>query len=388
MDKNVPNPRGITPPPKSATTPTTKPGPAPTTAPQQVDPFAPLIETVAMSKNFISGNKTLVAIKDLSLRIYPGEILGLVGESGCGKSTAGRTILHLYTATSGDILYRGKSIESMRAITRHGIRRKLQMIFQDPYASLNPRMTVEELIGEPLDIHKLAKGEQRRERILKLMDMVGLPPDHITRYPHEFSGGQRQRIGIARALAVEPEFIVLDEPISALDVSIQAQIVNLLKDLRKNLGLTYLFIAHDLSMVQYISDRVAVMYLGHLVEIAPTAELYKNPLHPYTQALLGSIPIPDPTKERKRPINQLLGEPPSPIEGPQGCPFVARCPRAMEICKSVMPDIKRYGSPTRDRKDFKTTQSFGEYDRTGHYAACHAVEADDLAKKENSIKGK
>ncbi|MDQ0192588.1 ABC transporter ATP-binding protein [Paenibacillus wynnii] len=273
-----------------------------------------LIEVKGLRKYFnVGNNKVLRAVDNLNFSIRPGETLGMVGESGCGKSTAGRTILRLYEPTAGSVLFNGTDINKLSAGKMKAMRRDMQMIFQDPYASLNPRFTVSDVIGEALDIHKLAGSRQeRKKRIEDLLDMVGLNPDHATRYPHEFSGGQRQRIGIARALAVNPKFIVCDEPISALDVSIQAQVVNLLKELQGRLGLTYLFIAHDLSMVKHISDRVVVMYLGRMVEIAESEELYANPVHPYTQSLLSAIPIPDPDIEmnKKRIIlHDELGTP-------------------------------------------------------------------------------
>ncbi|KGE18120.1 ABC transporter ATP-binding protein [Paenibacillus wynnii] len=273
-----------------------------------------LIEVKGLRKYFNVGNhKVLRAVDNLNFSIRPGETLGMVGESGCGKSTAGRTILRLYEPTAGSVLFNGTDINKLSSGKMKAMRRDMQMIFQDPYASLNPRFTISDVIGEALDIHNLAGSRQeRKKRIEDLLDMVGLNPDHATRYPHEFSGGQRQRIGIARALAVNPKFIVCDEPISALDVSIQAQVVNLLKELQDRLGLTYLFIAHDLSMVKHISDRVVVMYLGRMVEIAESEELYANPVHPYTQSLLSAIPIPDPDIEmnKKRIIlHDELGTP-------------------------------------------------------------------------------
>lgn len=293
----------------------------------------------------------LKAVDGVSFAIKPGETLGLVGESGCGKTTVGRSLLHLYKPTDGDIFYNGqrvdeKSIQSMR--------KDMQMVFQDPYSSLNPRMTVEDIIGEPLDVHKLytSKGE-RRDKILHLMELVGLNAEHATRYAHEFSGGQRQRIGIARALAIEPEFIVCDEPISALDVSIQAQVVNLLIKLQKELGLTYLFIAHDLSMVKHISDRVGVMYLGNMVEFADSDELYSKPLHPYTKALMSAIPIPDPNAEKEKKRIPIEGEIPSPINPKPGCRFAARCKYATEACKQTTPQLEEI--------------------TPGHFVACHRV---------------
>lgn len=283
------------------------------------------------------------AVDDVSFDIKKGETLGLVGESGCGKTTCGRTLLKLYEPTDGQIIYNGQNIEKLSENKMLPFRRKLQIIFQDPYASLDPRMTVGDIIGEAMDIHRLASGRERKERIQMLLDIVGLNNEHINRYPHEFSGGQRQRVGIARALSVEPDFIVCDEPISALDVSIQAQIVNMLEDLQQRMGLTYLFIAHDLSMVKHISKRVGVMYLGKMVEIGESNELYMHPLHPYTQALLSSIPLPDPDEAAARQRIILQGDIPSPIDPPAGCRFSGRCSFAKDICREVTPDLKDMG---------------------------------------------
>jgi len=279
----------------------------------------------------------LKAVDGISFYINKGETFGLVGESGCGKSTTGRTIIRLYDVTGGDIIYDDVNISHLNEKELEPYRRKIQMIFQDPYASLNTRMTVGDIIGEPLDIHNLAKGEARQKRIYELLDTVGLSKEHASRYPHEFSGGQRQRIGIARALAVEPEFIICDEPISALDVSIQAQVVNMLDDLQKKLGLTYLFIAHDLSMVKHISDRIGVLYLGKMMEIAKSNVLYDKPIHPYTKALLSSIPIPDPELNAKVDREILKGDVPSPLNPPSGCRFRTRCKYAEAICGEKEP---------------------------------------------------
>ncbi len=278
------------------------------------------------------------AVDNVSFDIRRGETLGLVGESGCGKSTTGRTMLMLYPATSGRVWFGEQEIFRAKGRALLAIRRKAQMIFQDPYASLNPRWTVNGIVGEPLRVHGLAHGRAQTERVQELLKLVGLNPMFVNRYPHEFSGGQRQRIGVARALASEPEFIICDEPISALDVSIQAQVVNLLEDLQDRLGLTYLFIAHDLSMVRHICDRVAVMYLGKIVELAHKDELYNHPLHPYAQALLSAVPIPDPKAERKRQRIILIGDVPSPVNPPRGCRFHTRCPIAQSICSEQEPE--------------------------------------------------
>lgn len=291
------------------------------------------------------------AVDGVSFNLFKGETLGLVGESGCGKSTTGRAILQLHRPTGGDVYFEDKNLTELRGEELRKIRRRVQMIFQDPYASLNPRMTVGSIVGEPLEVHGIgANKKERQERVQELLKTVGLNPYFVNRYPHEFSGGQRQRIGVARALAVNPSFIVADEPISALDVSIQAQVINLMEDLQTDLGLTYLFIAHDLSVVRHISDRIAVMYLGKIVELADREELYENPMHPYTQALLSAVPIPDPEIENKRQRIILEGDVPSPTNPPRGCNFSTRCPRAMDICREQEPEFKDYGS--------------------GHYAAC------------------
>jgi oligopeptide transport system ATP-binding protein len=294
------------------------------------------------------------AVDKVSFTIKKGETLGLVGESGCGKSTVGRTILQLYQATSGKVFFKDQELTSMKGESLRNLRRDMQIIFQDPYASLNPRMSVGSIIAEPLEVHNIGNAKERKERVRDLLRLVGLNPYFINRYPHEFSGGQRQRIGVARALALEPEFIVCDEPISALDVSIQAQVVNLLEELQRMMGLTYLFIAHDLSMVRHISDRTAVMYLGKIAELASRDELYGNPLHPYTKALLSAVPIPDPVKERKRTRTILTGDVPSPARPPSGCRFHTRCPIAMDICSLEEPEWKESVE--------------------GHWTSCHAVE--------------
>jgi peptide/nickel transport system ATP-binding protein len=278
------------------------------------------------------------AVEDIDLKIKKGEVVGLVGESGSGKTTAGRAILRLIEPTEGEILFNGTDIVKLSKSQMREYRKEMQIIFQDPFASLNPRMTVGDIIGEALDIHKLARGKAREERIVQLLERTGLSAQHMRRYPHEFSGGQRQRIGIARALAVDPQFIVADEPVSALDVSIQAQVVNLLQDLKEELGLTLLFIAHDLGVVEYISDRVVVMYLGRIMEVAPARELYRNPVHPYTEALLSAVPIPDPTVRRERIL--LQGDIPSPINPPSGCVFRTRCPIAIKECAEVVPPLE------------------------------------------------
>jgi oligopeptide transport system ATP-binding protein len=293
------------------------------------------------------------AVDGITFNVKRGETVGLVGESGCGKSTTGRAILQLYKPTGGQIIFDGKDMSSLRGEELRQTRRRMQMIFQDPYASLNPRMSVRDIIGEPLLIHKLGNSAERRERVAELMRIVGLNPYYATRFPHEFSGGQRQRIGIARSLAVSPDFIVCDEPVSALDVSIQAQIINLLEELQEQFGLTYLFIAHDLAVVRHISDRVAVMYLGKMMELADRNDIYDNPLHPYTKALLSAVPIPDPALERKRERIILTGDVPSSLRPPRGCVFHTRCPIAIDECREAIPEWREV--------------------QPGHWVACHRV---------------
>ena len=296
--------------------------------------------------------KPLKAVDDVSFDIKRGETLGLVGESGCGKTTVGRTILNLYKPTAGEIIYDGKPVKTKDDIKE--FRKKATMVFQDPYSSLNPRMTVSDIIAEPLDVHKMYKSqEQRRERVLELMNYVGLNSEHASRYAHEFSGGQRQRIGIARSLAINPEFIVCDEPVSALDVSIQAQVINMFDELQEKLGLTYLFIAHDLLVVRHISDRIGVMYLGKMVELADAKEIYDHPQHPYSVSLLSAVPVPDPKEARANKRIVLSGDIPSPLNAPSGCPFRTRCPHATQKCAESMPELKEISS--------------------GHYAACHIL---------------
>ena len=311
-----------------------------------------LITLENVSKHFHVGRKqTLVAVNNVSMDIYKGETLGVVGESGCGKSTLGRTVMGIYSATSGKITYNGEEVSVKRTKDRYEYSKKAQIIFQDPYASLNPRMTVGSISEEGMEIHNMYTKEKRRERVYELLETVGLNREHANRFPHEFSGGQRQRIGIARALAVEPEFIVCDEPISALDVSIQSQIINLLKNLQEEHGFTYMFIAHDLNIVKYISDRIAVMYLGNLVELADSDEIYEHTLHPYSQALLDAVPIPDPEKESLKERKLLSGDVPSPINPKPGCPFAGRCPKATEACRTTSPELKEV--------------------RPNHFVACH-----------------
>ena len=298
-------------------------------------------------------SKPLKAVDDVSFSIRRGETLGLVGESGCGKTTVGRRLLHLYKPTAGEIWFDGKQIVTKKDIAEY--REKTAMVFQDPYSSLNPRMTVADIIGEPLDVHKMYSNEkERKERILELMAQVGLNSEHANRYAHEFSGGQRQRIGIARALSMKPQFVVCDEPVSALDVSIQAQVINMFDELQDKMGLTYLFIAHDLLVVRHISDRIAVMYLGKMVELADAREIYDHPLHPYTRSLMSAVPLPDPKMARENKRIVLTGDIPSPLNAPSGCPFRTRCPYASEVCAQSMPEFKDVGG--------------------GHFVACHNLD--------------
>ena len=298
-------------------------------------------------------SKPLKAVDDVSFAIRKGETLGLVGESGCGKTTVGRTLLHLYKPTAGEIWFKGKKIETKQDIME--FRKKTAMVFQDPYSSLNPRMTVSDIIGEPLDVHKMYKDKaERMEKILAMMEKVGLNSEHASRYAHEFSGGQRQRIGIARSLVTNPEFVVCDEPVSALDVSIQAQVINMFDELQNEMDLTYLFIAHDLLVVRHISDRIAVMYLGKLVELADAKEIYDHPLHPYSKSLMSAVPVPDPKVARANQRVVLHGDIPSPLNAPSGCPFRTRCPYACDACAESMPELKELSN--------------------GHFVACHRAE--------------
>lgn len=313
-----------------------------------------IFELENVSRYFNVGGKALKAVDNISLELYKGETFGLVGESGCGKSTLGRVLVRIYKPTGGDVLYKGKNIAKLTRADEKEYTSNVQMIFQDPYASLNPRMTVADIIKEGMRIHKTGTPKEQEEKVYELLQLVGLNKEHAQRFPYEFSGGQRQRIGIARALAVNPEFIVCDEPISALDVSIQAQVINLLKDLQKQLDLTYLFISHDLSMVRYISDRVGVMYLGSLVEVAKSEELYLNPLHPYTSGLLSAIPVPDPHVENGREQELLKGDVPSPMDLHEGCKFAGRCPYATDACRNNTPTLRMITE--------------------GHYVACHRAQ--------------
>lgn len=324
------------------------------------DNNTPLLKVEHLHKEFPTGSgfmcgkfskKVVSAVNDLSFEIRAGETFGLVGESGCGKSTTGRAIMHLDPPTSGKVYFEGRDISKMNKKELKAMRREMQFIFQDPYASLNPRMTIGEIISEPMVIHGIGTPEERIERVRELLDVVGLNPEHINRYPHEFSGGQRQRVGIARSFILRPKLIICDEPVSALDVSIQAQVLNLLKDLQKQYGTAYLFIAHDLSVVQHISDRVAVMYLGKMVELSDWKSLYAEPNHPYTQALLSAVPIPDPDVQQNRKRIILAGDPPSPIDPPSGCRFHTRCPIAQAKCSEDAPEFREIGE--------------------GHFCACH-----------------
>ena len=311
-----------------------------------------LLEVKNLKKYFKIDSKTwLKAVDDVSFGIEEGVTLGLVGESGCGKSTLGRTVIGLYPPTDGSILFEGRDITRLTAKERVALTRKMQIIYQDPYACLDPRMTVADIIAEGLDIHGICKGEERRKRIYELLRLVGMNEEHANRFPHEFSGGQRQRIGIARALAIDPKFIICDEPISALDVSIQAQVVNLLEDLQKQLGLTYLFIAHDISMVAHISDRIAVMYLGAMAELAPSKDSMESPLHPYTKALLSAVPFADPDASRARNRIMLTGDVPSPMSAQTGCKFASRCSQCTKACREEAPTLREV--------------------RPGHFVSCH-----------------
>ncbi|MBM6756475.1 dipeptide ABC transporter ATP-binding protein [Collinsella tanakaei] len=323
----------------------------------------PLLKVEHLTKEFpaeagmIAGRfskRVVSAVNDVSFEIYPGETFGLVGESGCGKSTTGRTIMRLTNPTAGKVYFEGKDVSKMNKHELKDLRRQMQFIFQDPYASLNPRMTIGEIISEPMTIHNVGTKEERMKTVRELLDVVGLNPEHINRYPHEFSGGQRQRIGIARAFALRPKLIICDEPVSALDVSIQAQVLNLLKELQDRYGTAYLFIAHDLSVVQHISDRVAVMYLGKMVELSDWKTLYTEPNHPYTQSLLSAVPVPDPDVQKTRERIILAGDPPSPIDPPSGCRFHTRCPIAKDIC-------------SKEQLEFKQVAP-------GHFCACHFAE--------------
>jgi oligopeptide transport system ATP-binding protein len=320
----------------------------------------PLLEATNLVKHFPIKEGLLIdrevarvrAVDDVNLAVHSGETVGLVGESGCGKSTLCRTIMRLLTPTSGSVKFEGREIAGLSRREMRPIRREMQMIFQDPYASLNPRKRVGQIVGDPLKLHSIASGRELKSQVQELLERVGLSSEHYNRYPHEFSGGQRQRIGIARALALRPKLIVADEPVSALDVSIQAQIINLLDDLQDEFGLTYIFVAHDLGVVRHVSDRIAVMYLGKVVENAPADRLYSSPVHPYTAALLSAVPIPDPRENRDREQTILEGDVPSPINPPSACRFHTRCPRATDICSTEEPELKAHGPD-------------------GHLAACH-----------------
>ncbi len=312
----------------------------------------PLLQIKDLKKHFTVGRgQKLKAVDGVSIEVNKGETFGLVGESGCGKSTLGRVLVRLYDPSGGQVIYGGKDMFDVNGREERELHRKVQMIFQDPQASLNPRMTVSNIVAEGIDIHGLKQGRERLDRVYELLETVGLNREHANRYPHEFSGGQRQRIGVARALAVEPDFIVADEPVSALDVSIQAQVINLLKKLQREKGLTYLFISHDLSVVKYISDRIGVMYLGVMVETTDSDKLYDEPLHPYTQALLSAVPVPDPDVESERERIVLEGDVPSPVNPPSGCRFRTRCPQAMDVCAEIVPEMREI--------------------KPGHFTACH-----------------
>ena len=324
------------------------------------DNNTPLLKVEHLTKEFPTGSgflggrfskKVVSAVNDVSFEIRAGETFGLVGESGCGKSTTGRAIMHLDPPTSGKVYFEGKDISKMNKAELKDMRRDMQFIFQDPYASLNPRMTIGEIVSEPMVIHGIGTPEERMDRVRELLDVVGLNPEHINRYPHEFSGGQRQRVGIARSFILRPKLIICDEPVSALDVSIQAQVLNLLKDLQQQYGTAYLFIAHDLSVVQHTSDRVAVMYLGKMVELSDWKSLYAEPNHPYTQSLLSAVPVPDPDVQKSRKRIILAGDPPSPIDPPSGCRFHTRCPIAQGRCAEEVPEFREIGA--------------------GHFCACH-----------------
>ena len=314
-----------------------------------------LIEVKDLKKYFNVGKKAVLkAVDGVNFKIYKGETLGLVGESGCGKTTCGKTVMGLYEATGGQVIFDGVDIHSLHKKEKKEFTKRAQIIFQDPYSSLNPRMTIGEIVSEPMTIHGVGTKEERIERVRELLDVVGLNPEHINRYPHEFSGGQRQRVGIARAFALKPKLIICDEPVSALDVSIQAQVLNLLKELQDKFGTAYLFIAHDLSVVQHISDRVAVMYLGKMVEVSDWKTLYSEPHHPYTQSLLSAVPVPDPDIQKTRKRIILAGDPPSPLDPPTGCRFHTRCPIAQGICSEKLPEFKEVAP--------------------GHCCACHFAE--------------
>lgn len=332
----------------------------------------PLLKVEHLSKEFPAesgmfakrfSKRVVSAVNDISFEIYPGETFGLVGESGCGKSTTGRTIMRLTKPTAGKVFFQGKDVAEMSKHEIKDMRREMQFIFQDPYASLNPRMTIGEIVSEPMTIHGVGTKEERIERVRELLDVVGLNPEHINRYPHEFSGGQRQRVGIARAFALKPKLIICDEPVSALDVSIQAQVLNLLNDLQKEYGTAYLFIAHDLSVVQHISDNIGVMYLGNMMEYADWKALYDRPYHPYTQSLLSAVPVPDPDVQATRKRIVLAGDPPSPIDAPSGCCFHTRCPMACEKCSQERPELREV--------------------EPGHFCACHFAAPNPI--KESSI---